>query len=296
MQKEAPYTPKLNKRSDLTNRRFGSLTALEPTAEKKNGYTVWRCRCDCGREVLIPSRYLKKGWRTDCGEHEKKKRYQDLTGMRFGKLVVMQAASVTRPDGSMEELRTDDGKVLWDCRCDCGNTIRVIGSQLTAGYRRSCNCLSRPPRKDWIGRRFGKLTVIAYDGKRRGFHFWKCRCECGGTSVVSQSNLKSGHTTSCGCGKNAQNGRHLIEGTCVEAIRSKTVFTTNTSGVRGVYPVRKTGKWAAQITFQGDKKYLGCFETITEAAQVRKNAEGVFEEFLDRYDAGEFQEQEMSAH
>ena len=82
--------------------------------------------------------------------------------------------------------------------------------------------------------------------------------------------------------------RNFVEGTCIETIRSRKVFSTNTSGVRGVYPIKKSGKWAAQIQFQGKKTYLGSFSTIEEAAKARKKAEEVFEEFLAKYDAGEF--------
>ena len=42
--------------NDLTGKRFGLLTAIAPTEERKNGYTVWRCRCDCGGEAFVPSR------------------------------------------------------------------------------------------------------------------------------------------------------------------------------------------------------------------------------------------------
>lgn len=38
--------------------RVGSLTVEEQTVERKNGYTVWRCRCDCGGAVLLDTRCL----------------------------------------------------------------------------------------------------------------------------------------------------------------------------------------------------------------------------------------------
>ena len=273
---------------DLSGQKFGHLTAIAPTGEKKNGYVIWRCLCDCGNETTAPSRYLKNGWTTDCGCVEKEKRYKDLTGQRFGKLVVLNVAMETTPEGRKQEVRSENGRVMWDCKCDCGNTIRVPGAQLIAGYRKSCNCLSKPPRKDWIGKRFGRLTVVEYAGKWDGSHHWKCRCDCGNETVVTQSNLKVGHTMSCGCLMDPSATRNFVEGTCIETIRSRKVFSTNTSGVRGVYPIKKTGKWAAQIQFQGKKTYLGSFNTIEEAAKARKKAEEVFEEFLAKYDAGEF--------
>ena len=51
-----------------------------------------------------------------------------------------------------------------------------------------------------IGKQFGKLTVIEYDGNSS----WLCECECGNKTTVTTSNLKNGKTKSCGClrGKN----------------------------------------------------------------------------------------------
>lgn len=57
---------------------------------------------------------------------------------------------------------------------------------------------------DLTGKRFGRLVVV----KRHGTHItksgsksvtWECRCDCGGTTIVSGYNLKRGHTKSCGC-------------------------------------------------------------------------------------------------
>ena len=57
--------------------------------------------------------------------------------------------------------------------------------------------------EDIIGKKFGDLTVVSLSeptpsGKRR----WLCKCTCGNTTVVSEDNLKRGHTKSCGCRKN----------------------------------------------------------------------------------------------
>lgn len=221
----------------------------------------------------------------------KKRRYQDLTGQRFGKLVVQRLATETLPDGKKRELRDKYRRILWECKCDCGNTILAPGVQLIAGYRKSCSCLSKPPRKDWVGKRFGKLTVLSYEGKWSAVHHWKCLCDCGKITSVSQSNLNNGHTTSCGCMVKPFANRRCIEGTCIELIRSRKVYKANTSGVRGVYPLRKTGKWAAQIQFRGEKTYLGSYDTVEEAKQVREQAEIVFDQFLARYDAGELFEE-----
>lgn len=53
--------------------------------------------------------------------------------------------------------------------------------------------------EDLSGRQFGMLTVLNFAGRQKKVSLWNCRCECGTESVVQASNLKTGHTTSCGC-------------------------------------------------------------------------------------------------
>lgn len=52
---------------------------------------------------------------------------------------------------------------------------------------------------DLRGRKFGRLTVVSYAGKRAAAHCWNCECACGSESVVRGGNLVSGGATSCGC-------------------------------------------------------------------------------------------------
>ena len=75
-----------------------------------------------------------------------------------------------------------------------------------------------------------------------------------------------------------------MEGTCLESIKSKKVFANNTSGVRGVYRNKRTGRWSAQITFQGRTRYLGSFEELEDAVRARAKGEKIFQEFLEIHD------------
>ena len=51
------------------------------------------------------------------------------------------------------------------------------------------------------GHKYNKLRVEGYWGRKGKHHHWNCICECGNKSVVSTSNLRQGHTKSCGCTK-----------------------------------------------------------------------------------------------
>lgn len=59
-----------------------------------------------------------------------------------------------------------------------------------------------PKFKDISGQRFGLLVaqkpIIVRTSKRTRIK-WECKCDCGNITVVTGSNLTSGHTKSCGC-------------------------------------------------------------------------------------------------
>jgi hypothetical protein len=56
-----------------------------------------------------------------------------------------------------------------------------------------------PKKIEWIGQRYGRLVVVSLHGHRGPKRFWLCNCDCGNTKIVQDSNLRSGHSRSCGC-------------------------------------------------------------------------------------------------
>lgn len=57
---------------------------------------------------------------------------------------------------------------------------------------------ARPPRRDYTGKRFGRLQVLKADLSGRNVR-WTCLCDCGKQSLVATAKLTNGHTRSCGC-------------------------------------------------------------------------------------------------
>lgn len=60
-------------------------------------------------------------------------RFNDLSGRRFGRLVVLNRMASNDANN----------KVVWLCQCDCGQQTIVIGSLLNNGRTKSCGCLIR---------------------------------------------------------------------------------------------------------------------------------------------------------
>ena len=260
--------------------RCGRLTVVGDTGKRKNGYRIWRCQCDCGRGVLLDTRHLQRGTVTSCGcQPSVQQLRRDLTGWRFGRLLCLEPT----------EKRDKRGSVIWRCQCDCGKECYAPARQLMGGYKRSCGCLSHPPLKEYVGRRFGQLTVQEYAGKSRGMHQWLCRCDCGREAVVGQTLLQNGKTRSCGCLKaeGLVERLELLDGTAVAKLKkqSQQTYVTNVSGCTGVYQKKGCGPWYAQITFKGKTHFLGTYHDMGEAVRVRKRAEEIlFETTTDYYD------------
>lgn len=255
--------------------QVGLLTVLSPTDIRKNGYTVWDCRCNCGGNLLLDTRTLQRGTVTDCGcQSHVKPGAKDLTGQRFGKLVCVEPTA----------LRGAGGGIIWNCLCDCGNTCQAVTTQLTSGYKKSCGCLGHPPHKQFEGKRFGMLTVQAYAGKHAGMHRWKCLCDCGGETIVGQTLLQTGKTRSCGCIQKTiiYDNLKLCDGTSVTILEANKQHrnANNKSGYTGIYRSSRTGKWQAQIRFKKKAFFLGSYDHIEDAIAARKQGENMHDRFL----------------
>ena len=59
------------KAKDLTNQKFGMLTAIKRVGDKISSsgehYTMWLCKCDCGNEKVVARSALIKGETRSCG-------------------------------------------------------------------------------------------------------------------------------------------------------------------------------------------------------------------------------------
>lgn len=75
---------------------------------------------------------------------------------------------------------------------------------------------------DLTGQKFGRLTVIKRAENTSSQNLWLCQCDCGNTTIVHASKLKSNHTRSCGCYKTERaknlNKTHGMSGTRLHRI------------------------------------------------------------------------------
>lgn len=73
---------------DLTGRRFGRLTAIEPYQRISNGKVKWLCHCDCGESAVVLNYNLLNGHTLSCGclQRERAKEHATSHGMSDDRL------------------------------------------------------------------------------------------------------------------------------------------------------------------------------------------------------------------
>ena len=52
---------------DIAGKRFGKLVAIERVGRNKDRKAMWRCVCDCGKEVICAGKNLRSGNTRSCG-------------------------------------------------------------------------------------------------------------------------------------------------------------------------------------------------------------------------------------
>ena len=106
-----------------------------------------------------------------------------------------------------------------ECRCRCGRIFVCKTYVLKKNKKPRCNhpdCAVGKVSVSLVGIRFGSLVVVSEEKLRDGKWGWMCRCDCGGSKVVRNGHLRSGHTTSCGC---VAVRRRLLQGEVIRKLK-----------------------------------------------------------------------------
>lgn len=229
---------------------------------------------------------------------------KDLTGKRFGKLVVLRQSEndYVSPKGKQH--------AVWWCQCDCGSApVEIKGYSLTSGDTKSCGCF----RKEIVAKQ-GRLNktenkyekydgyYIGYTDKNEPFYFDECDFE-----IVKQYkwHIRSdGYLESFDSDHRRVLMHRLVMGVLSRDQRlvdhilgvetrndnrkynlrvvtksqnnmNRDLGKNNKSGVLGVSWDNTRGKWRAYIDANKHRFELGYYDCIEQATKVRKEAENI---------------------
>lgn len=160
----------MGKKLNLLGQTFGQLTVKKEYGRSTQGYVIWECLCSCGKYVKVTSNNLRSGNTRSCGCIRKEKKeirkgkrenrnFKNLLGQTFGQLTVIEKTEKRRKR-----------RVVWKCRCSCGNYKEVSSDRLEEGMVKSCGCLRK--RKGTVENHMLSHTPL--------YHVWTCmkqRCQ-----------------------------------------------------------------------------------------------------------------------
>ena len=66
--------------------------------------------------------------------------------------------------------------------------------------------------EDLTGKKFSRLTVLGFAGRRGNNYYWECQCDCGNIRQVQAQGLRRGSTKSCGCYNREIITKHGLDG------------------------------------------------------------------------------------
>jgi hypothetical protein len=118
-------------------RKFGKILVVKTVEPGIQGKKRYECLCDCGETLTVYENNLKRSKVVQCKNCAGKKiseKHNDPTiiGRKFGQLLVLKAAG-----SNSRRLK------IYDCRCECGNTITVTGRKLKTGNAIQCTKCTR---------------------------------------------------------------------------------------------------------------------------------------------------------
>lgn len=123
---------------DLVGQKFSKLTVIKKDENKIiNRKRYWLCICECGRNTTVETSKLVSNHTKSCGclYHD------DIIDKKFGKLTVIKYE------------KSENGRSIWQCKCDCGNIKSVFAQNLVNKHTSSCGCLNQSGKgnKNWNG-------------------------------------------------------------------------------------------------------------------------------------------------
>lgn len=229
-------------------------------------------KCVCGNDVKRPLGEVVQGSITSCGCMKGKAGIKDISGKKFNKLTAIESTG-----------QISNGGYIWRCICDCGNSKELPIGALVSGSVQSCGC-AKGTHKMTNTATYRSWRKMLDRTRNEEYAEWH-----GDVKVDSRwDNWEGGSFENFledmgerpeGTTLNRINGAKVYsKDTCEWATLSVQSFDqkrskVNTSGRTGVYQVKETGRWVAQIKKNRVVTEVYRGDSFEEACAARTAAE-----------------------
>ena len=152
--------------------KVNMLTVLGYCGYDKNGFLLYKWKCECGNVILKKNTVNRKS----CGCI----RQTIKIGQQHGNAKIINLIQAGTKDNGY--------KWLWELQCNCGTRYTTTNKIIKMGKRKNCGCKNSnlKPIKVEKGMRFGTLIVLEDLGKSQ-----KVKCECGTIKNCKKTDLTS---------------------------------------------------------------------------------------------------------
>jgi hypothetical protein len=204
----------------------------------------------------------RRGWQ--------KPKTTDLIGKRFGSLTAIKFYGFYMDNWS------------WLCKCDCGKDIIVHRKRLMSGDAKSCGCMKQktckfPEYKTWDGMKYRCRDPRCKDYPAYGGRGIKI-CERWEKSFKNFIADMGRRPTPQHTIERIDNDGNYEPSNCKWATKTEQrhnnrIPKNNTTGVNGVQWNQSRNRYYVVIGSCGKQIHVGCFKTLSEAAEARRQAE-----------------------
>ena len=250
-------------KKNLTGLRFGKLTVVNESNERKNGAVCWVCKCDCGGWITTSSKNLEWANTRSCGCLHT----FDLTGQQFGYLVVIGKSK-----------KKQSNRIHWFAQCSlCGNLTCVAANNLDRHHTISCGCL-QPLKASTHGKSDTRIYEVwknmlarCYNPKDNHYHNYGGRgikvCDRWHTFETFYEDM--GDPPEGKSIERVENNGNYEPSNCIWATWQEQMHNKRAKGYTWS---PHNQKWTAAITVNYKRINLGSFDTPEEAQRVYREA------------------------
>ena len=158
----------------------------------------------------------------------------DRTGIRYGRIIALK----------------DEGDGRWLCRCDCGNTLSVLSTNMASMLKGDRGCRHCGNKKNITGEKIGFLTAIESEsGPTTSPPLWIFKCDCGNTIQGTVREFHAQWLRSCGCHDNAHTSWEAMMSRCYDPKNNRY----NSYGKRGIKVCKRWHKFENFIRDMGER-------------------------------------------